>query len=334
MKPFEELTRLGKIRRQRKLILAALEQYDLPVTTVKFLADHTNTLFEIRTGTGGRYAMRIYSDGETTLKENRAEMFWLNALKQDTDIKITEPIANRNGELVTIVNVPDLPADQRCALFGWIPGLPLAEAKGATNVENYQLYGKALAQLHNHAESLNPLPADIYPKRWDKVFYYENEAIVYNDPQYGHLFSAENVALVDKIVAKANAYLARMFEDPAGRMLIHGDLHDSNVHIHKGELYLIDFEDLNLGYDTQDVAITLYYNRLRDNKADLQAAFRAGYSSLRSWPLESEEQLQTLIAARMVMFLNYVPQVLPAEDAKKYVDKWMIELEQYMQNYG
>ncbi len=334
MKPFEELTRLGKIRRQRQLIYAALEQYDLPVTAVKFLADHTNTLFEIRTETGGRYAMRIYSDGETTLKENRAEMFWLNALKRDTDIKITEPIENREGECVTIVNVPNLPADQRCALFKWIPGQTLAGAKGATNVQNYQLYGKALAQLHNHAQSLNPLPADIHPKRWDKVFYYENESIVYNDPKYDHLLSAESVKMVDKIVAKGDAYLAKLFEDPTGRMLIHGDLHDSNVHIHKGELYLIDFEDLNLGYDTQDVAITLFYNRLRDNKAELQAAFREGYSSLRPWPLESEEQLQTLIVARMVMFLNYVPQILPAEDAKKYIDNWLVELEQYVQAYG
>ncbi len=278
--------------------------------------------------------MRIYSDGETSLKENRAEMYWLNALKQDTDIKITEPVENRDGELVTIVNVPNLPPDQRCALFKWIPGQPLAGAKGATNVENYHLYGKALAQLHNHAESINPLPADINPKRWDKVFYYENESIVYNDPEYSHLLTADQVAMVDKIVAKADAYLAQMFEDPAGRILIHGDLHDSNIHIYKGELYLIDFEDLNLGYDTQDVAITLYYNRLRDNKAELQAAFEKGYSSLRQWPLESEEQLQTLIAARMVMFLNYVLQILPAEEAKTYIDRWIAELEQYMQSYG
>jgi Ser/Thr protein kinase RdoA (MazF antagonist) len=35
----------------------------------------TNTMFQLGTESSGRYVLRIYSDEETTLVENQAEMF-------------------------------------------------------------------------------------------------------------------------------------------------------------------------------------------------------------------------------------------------------------------
>ena len=63
------------------------------------------------------------------------------------------------------------------------------------------------------------------------------------------------------------------------------------------------------------------------------AAFKKGYSAHRAWPLESEEQLQTLIAARMVMFVNYVAHALDEADAKEYLDGWFRELGVYWEEY-
>ena len=333
MKPYDQLTRLGKIRRQRQIVMAALQDYDLAVKSVKFLADHTNTLFQVNCVDGARYALRIYSDGETTLKENRAEMFWLNALKRETDLKITEPIARKDGTYLTVINLPGVPPDQRCAVFSWVPGQALEETAGAMNTENYFKYGEALAKLHNHSESLNPLPADISPKKWDKVFYYASEPIVYNDAAYAHLYTAEQIALLDEVIAIADPLLMGMFRDPAGQQLLHGDLHYWNVHVYKNELYLIDFEDLNLGYDVQDVAITFYYGRDLENKPALEAAFKEGYSSLRRWPVESDKQLQTLIAARMVMFTNYVGHMLDEADAREFIAARCVELKDFLARY-
>ena len=334
MKSFDQLTRLGKIRRQRKLVYHVLENYDIDVAAVHFLADHTNTLFKIVAKDGTRYALRIYSDGETTIKENRAEMFWLNAIARDTDLKITQPIPRKDGELLNVVNgIDGLPADQRCVLMSWIPGQALADAKGGLTAENYVKYGQALAKLHNHSETLT-LPAHVNPKKWDKVFYYAMEPIVYNDPEYSHLFSAEQVAMIDEVVAISDKYLGDLFANQAGQMLIHGDLHFWNVHLHRGELYLIDFEDVNLGYDVQDVAITLYYGREKENIEELRAAFKEGYSSLRRWPLESDAQLKMLIAARMAMFTNYAAHILAADAAKNYVAQRCVELEQFLKVFG
>ncbi|MEM8862119.1 MAG: phosphotransferase [Chloroflexota bacterium] len=333
MKPYDQLTRLGKIRRQRKIVEKALELYDLDVASVDFLADHTNTLFKITSAEGTKYAFRIYTDGENTLVENRAEVFWLTALDRDTDLNVPVPIANKDGEYITLINLPGVPPDQRCQLMSWIPGKALADIKDALNKENYFKYGQAQAKLHNHSESLHPLPADISPKKWDKVFYYPEEPVVYNQPEYSHLFSAEQVAILDKVIAKANKLLGDFFVDRGQPMLIHGDFHYWNLHLHKGELYLIDFEDLNFGYDTQDVAITFYYGREQENAAELRQAFKEGYSSQRPWPLESEEQLQTLITARIIMFCNFVAHGLPEEEAKKYLEGWFKNIETFAQTY-
>ena len=62
MKPYHELSELGKIRRLHHLVWKALEDYDLQVTRVEFLTKDTNTMFQVRTVDGGRYVLRIYSD--------------------------------------------------------------------------------------------------------------------------------------------------------------------------------------------------------------------------------------------------------------------------------
>ena len=333
MKPYKQLTRLGRIRRQRKIVEKALESYDLDVASIDFLADHTNTLFKITAADGTKYAFRIYTDGENTLVENTAEVFWLSALVRDTHLNIPKPIPNKDGQTILVINLPGVPPDQRCQLMSWIPGKAMAETKGALNTENYFKYGQASAQLHNHAESLNPLPGGISAKKWDQVFYYPEEPVVYNNPAYGHIFSAERAALLDKVIAKANLLLSEMYTKRGTPMLIHGDLHYFNVHVHQNELYLIDFEDLNLGYDTQDVAITLYYGRDHEDAELLRQAFKKGYTTLRPWPIESEEQLQTLIIARMIMFANYVGHRLPEEDGKKYLDGWFKDIQAYAEKY-
>ena len=52
MKPFDQLTRLGKIRRLRRLAVQALESYHLSVVSLKFFTIATNTMFQVRTEDG------------------------------------------------------------------------------------------------------------------------------------------------------------------------------------------------------------------------------------------------------------------------------------------
>ena len=285
-------------------------------------------MFDVRTLDGHRYVMRIYSDEETTMRENQAEMFWLDALIRDTDIHVTEPIHRRDGVYIGNITIPGVPPERRCVLFGWIPGRPFEES---VSIDNYHKYGQVMAALHNHASTLNPLPTYINPKRWDKAFYYPNEPVVYNTPEYRHLFPLERIGLIDTVIARADLVFKRLFSDQENLILIHGDLHYWNVHVHKGELYVIDFEDINLGYPVQDIAVVFSCGRDQDDYQDLIREFKRGYSSIRPWPDEDEYTIETLIAARTVMFINYVARIDPSSE--EYIKERCAHLQVYLKNF-
>jgi Ser/Thr protein kinase RdoA (MazF antagonist) len=289
----------------------------------------TNTMFKVQSEEGENFVLRIYSDEETTLKENQTEIFWLEALKEDTDLNVSEPVPRGDGEYITITAVPGVPSERRCVLFKWIPGRAL---ENYLNPENYFKLGETMAKLHDHAETMKPLPAYIQPKKWDKAFYYPNEPAIYNNQAYKYLFSPDRIALIDEVIARADGEFEQLYADQEGQIIIHGDLHYWNVHVYRGELYIMDFEDVMLGYPVQDIAITLYYGRQRDEYRTLKAAFKAGYTSLRTWPIERDGQVETLMAARSVNFINYVARIDPSP--KEYVEERCAELTIFLDIYG
>ena len=189
-----------------------------------------------------------------------------------------------------------------------------------------------MAKLHNHAQRLKPLPPFLKPKKWDKVFYYPDEPVIYNTEAYKHLFPSDRIDLLDEVIAHANNEFERLYSDQDKLILIHGDLHYWNVHVFKGELYIIDFEDVMLAYPVQDIAITLYYGRQRDDYKELRTAFIQGYTRLRTWPVEHDRQIETLMAARMVNFINYVARIDPSP--QEYVEEKCEQLKQYLDRYG
>ncbi len=329
MKPFHELTNRGKLRRLRTLVTDVLPAYDLEVKKVRFFTKETNTMFQVATEAGERYVMRIYSDEETTLRENDAEMFWLDAIIRDTDIKVCEPVRRRDGGYISVACVDGVPEERRCVLFKWVPGRPLAE--NLTPYGYYQL-GQTLAKLHDHAQRLNPLPASIQPKQWDKVFYYPDEPVIYNTAPYRQYFPPERIALLDEVILRADSLFQQLYADSDGKMLIHGDLHFWNVHVYRGELYMIDFEDVMLGYPIQDVAVTLSYGRDRPDYDDLRTAFREGYSSLRIWPGKGDSEIELLFAARTAMFINYVARVDPKPQS--FIETRCERLKDYLRDFG
>ncbi len=328
MKPYNELTRRGKLRRLHQLAVKALQDYDLSLKWIKFMTIETNTLFKVQSQDGANYVLRIYSDQDSTLRETQTEVFWLRALVRDTHLKISEPVHRVDGQYITVTSVPGVPGEKRCVLFKWVPGRTL---ENYLNPGNYFKLGVTMAKLHDHAETLKPLPVSIQPKKWDRSFYYPDEPVIYNTAAYKHLFPPPRIALIDEVIAVANEEFDRLFADQERQILIHGDLHYWNVHVYRAELYIMDFEDVMLGYPVQDVAVTLYYGRGRDGYPDLREAFKNGYTSMRAWPVERSGQLETLMAARSVNFINYVARIDPSPE--DYIQARCTELKAFLENH-
>jgi Ser/Thr protein kinase RdoA (MazF antagonist) len=322
LKSFDELTERGQILRLRGMAEQVLKEYDLTVKRVSFMARMTNFLYRNDTLGGEKFVLRIYSDDDSTIVENRTEVFWLNALHRDSNLRIVTPVRRRDGEYISIISLPGIPPERRCVLFNWIPGHRLEEH---ITPALYFQFGEMMARLHNHSAQLT-LPPGIDPKRWDKVFYYPGEHGIYRDPKYQHLFTPERVAKLDEAVDRCNRLLAELYQSSDSPMLIHGDLHFGNIHIARGKLYLLDFEDICLGYPVQDVAIGLYYGRSLPDYPALVRSFQEGYSHVRPWPVESPQQLAGLMAARNANFINYAVGLLP--DPQELLDGMFERLEQ------
>jgi Ser/Thr protein kinase RdoA (MazF antagonist) len=325
MRPFDQLSRRGKIGRLRVIAENSLLNYDLSIKQLRFLVQETNTMFRVDSQDGERYALRIYSDGESTLRENQAEMFWLDALMKDTDLSITQPVRNKLGEYITVACAEGVPDARRTALFRWVQGGTLYNQ---LTPRNYERLGRIMAQLHDHAQGLNP-PHSLSPKRWDRVFYYPDEPIVYNTEPFAKYFPSERIEMIDEVIARSESFLQDLYEHQEEPFWIHGDLHYWNVHVYGGVLTVIDFEDIMLGYPVQDIAVTLYYGDHRQDYPELRQAFQRGYSSKREWPVNTEYQLQTLWAARTVNFINYMAYINP--DPVDYIERRCQDLYRYLE---
>jgi len=283
----------------RRTAAAALDRYDLEIERFRHLAQHTNTVFRVDTPDGPR-ALRVGAPPEDTLVDTRVEVAWLAALAADTSISVVQPLPNREGSLITPVEVEGVPGVRTCVLFSWVPGRAVAEA---ASPDVYRRLGETAAVLHDHGETWRPPKGS--PLVWDRTFYYPDESVILFDVEHRHLMDGERTRIVRRVLERAEAELARHHAD--GRPgIVHGDLHPDNVHWHRGRLHVFDFEDAMVARPVQDVAITLFYGRNRPDYSELRAAFEEGYRSRREWPVEFEGQLELLMAARTIMFINYV----------------------------
>ena len=181
-------------------------------------------------------------------------MMWLEALSRDTDLGVPEPLANRDGALVTTVEVDGVPQARHCVVFGWMPGPDLADR---LTLENVQKMGALSARLHAHAETFRP-PPEFSIKTADSVFPFGDEVVLF-DKAHRDLVPPARRELFQRVAKRVEDALGELFADRQGLRVLHYDLHHWNVKAFRGKLYALDFEDLMWGYPVQDIAITFYY---------------------------------------------------------------------------
>jgi Ser/Thr protein kinase RdoA (MazF antagonist) len=197
----------------------------------------------------------------------------------------------------------------------------------------YRALGTMCASLQAHGRSWEP-PESGKLRTWDEVFYYQDfDPVVIDNPKYGHLFDARRISKITQAATIAESVIHESYEIGSPQV-VHGDLHEWNVHIAGGRLYAFDFEDVMLALPAQDAAICLYSSRTSDMTDDIRAAFRKGYEALLPWPIVDERQLDGFHAARQVMLMNYAARTLPVSEAEDYLDGVWPWMERYLDRYG
>ena len=179
MKPYEQLTPRGQMLRLRQLCIKALADYPIDVARVRYLTTESTTMFRVEARDGEKFVFRLYSEADSSLAENEAEMYWLSALARETELPVVQALARADGAYLTFASGAGVPGERRGALYRWVPGVPL---EGQVSPKTFGQLGVLMAGLHNHAEGLR-VPARIRPKRWDRVFYFPGEQAVYHRPE-------------------------------------------------------------------------------------------------------------------------------------------------------
>ena len=320
VKPFDQLTERGRLRRLRSVAAAALDDYQIDVQRLSLIGGFVNALYRVDTS-DGPLALRVDLMGEHSDSDAEIELEWLEALAGH--VNVGAPIRTVDDALYTHARADGVPDARRCVLFSWVPGGPLADRMSPALFEQY---GRLSAQLHVHGADHRPSRR---PMVWDRVHYFPEavDPIVYHLPENTAMYPEGGLEVVERARAIVEPRLASITE----RQIVHGDLHVWNVHARRGEVWALDFEDIMWASRAQDIAISLYYLDDRPDRNELIGAFRRGYEALAEWPTDDAE-LATYMAARRLMFVNYVFNI-EMPDRREFVAGAVTKLEAYLQSY-
>jgi Ser/Thr protein kinase RdoA (MazF antagonist) len=299
MKDWSELTEHGQIFRLRSLAKAALGEFPIEPRGLRLVGGFTNVIFRVDTDEGP-YALRVDLHQDHSDADVEIELAWLMALVRDSDLDVVRVVPASDGRWFVHATGAGVPGMRRCVLFQWVPGRRL----GDNPTENgYFRLGRMSGRLHLHGEHFVPPHR---PLTWDKVFYWPEEVdpVVVFDPERSHYLEGGRRELLERSIVQVETAFAKL--NPSEAQVIHGDLHPDNVHIYRSRLIGFDFEDVTWGHRVQDIAITLFYERDHPGYDDFRAAFEEGYRSVAAWPVGYEGELEHFMAARTIMFINYV----------------------------
>lgn len=327
---------LTRINKEAKSLLPfaqrVLKRYSFLAREVTHLATHSNVMYQVISESGQQMVLRVGTPHANTRSNIGYEVAWVDALGRETNLDVVKPIRTAGGALIVDEHDEALGMTRPCVLFTWIPGAPLGSGAGPFG---YRLLGQMSASLQAHGKTWQPEGGLDAMRRWDRLFYYgtEIDQVVVSNPVYGHLFEIQRRS----IIMKASDLASQVIKDSwaADRaQVVHGDLHEWNVHMAGSRLYAFDFEDVMVALPAQDVATSLYHSRNDDQKAAIHKAFRKGFESVAPWPIIDESQLDGFHAARQIMLMNYAARTLPLGEAQVYIDAVMPWLDSYTRRYG
>jgi Ser/Thr protein kinase RdoA (MazF antagonist) len=307
VKPFQELTHLGQMRRLRGLARRALADYGLAEARLQLLRRAGNTVYRVTEpripAVGpldgiylpGRYLLRVHQPGYQTAGEIASELAWLAAMCGEAHLPVPAPLPTLDGRPLTQVSTPGIPDGRHCSLLRWVRGRFLT---GTVRPEHYRAQGRLMGALHTFAAGWAP-PAGFTRSGygWDTLF---------GDGVLAGLTAAEVWSSLPQEYAESfQAVAERMWhvmeawgQGPDVYGLIHADLGvDANVLFWRGEARAIDFDDSGFGYWMYDLALSLEHCREEADYPRYRDALLDGYAEVRSLPQAQLAQLELFMAA-------------------------------------
>lgn len=304
------------------LLQTLVSRWGLQNAEVTFLAQRENTVYQVQHN-GRRFALKQHRENFRTEVELQSELHWM-AMLSDGGLSVPKPMLASDGQFLQQLD------GLFFSLLHWIPGQPMEGTANPLQMPNPERtffnLGQAMAKLHQLSDDW-VLPKGFSRWRWD------NNGLLGESPLWGRFWENPNLSEVQKqlfILARERA-LAELQKGSFDFGLIHADLLRENVHIDKGNLHLLDFDDGGFGYRAFDIATSLLKNRHEENYAQLQSALLQGYRQVRKI---DTKQLDLFMALRALTYVGWIaPRIQETGgelrsqrligDAEVIVSKWM-----------
>lgn len=296
MKPFNSLTKQGKMRRYHQMAHFALQSYALTVKKIQCLTIRHNIIFRVDTQEG-IFLLRIgYPNIRTALMIN-SEMRWLEAIKQATNLSLSTPIRTKDNNLMLTCQLEGIPEKRHITLMTWLKGTTVAENITAEKIKQA---GIALAKLHNFSETYRPeTPFMTYSNfgcdEWGGLAYLEQE---------NKSISDEQKTIFREAIQHSENALHR-WRERDGLSLIHADFHFKNMNWYRGAVHLFDFDDCRWGHFLQDIGVMLQSIDALSQHHTLQHIFLNAYQTERPISFTGKD-LKLAHIHRMMVGLTFV----------------------------
>ncbi|RUT35558.1 aminoglycoside phosphotransferase [Paenibacillus zeisoli] len=246
-----------------ELASRALNNYNMPETTVYFLQKSDTVTFKLESSSGV-YLLKIHNQAQTR-ESIESELRWLQAIKEDTDLVVSEPYLNIKGHLVTEIMRGDTPF--LVTIQHWIEGEVLNREPTA---EEALALGRLISTLHKHSREWER------PEGFSRVSYDLEQldaTVQAMQALVTHGIIADNVYVIyQETVRMMKIEIEAFPKSEANWGLIHSDLHESNYVVHHDRISPIDFSACGFGYYLLDLAETCQHLS-RENRRILVHAY-------------------------------------------------------------
>ncbi|WP_250122279.1 phosphotransferase [Chroococcidiopsis sp. CCMEE 29] len=275
---------------------AALTHYNLSNVQLTFLGRSQNTTFRVETSTKDKFLLRLHTGIEIADEGSheawrkpsviQSELLWLNAIAQDTELTVPQPVQNRLGEWVTSMTRKELGSSISCSLLRWVEGEHL---DGDPTAQQIRQLGVLMAQLHQHSSDWS-LPLG-FSRPTHNV-----EQLKSATSQLGVLvqngtISSDDYQVFQKAAMQVQEFMPSLEQTRDTWGVIHADLHQGNYVLYGEEVCPIDFSRCGFGFYLYDIG-----QSLRGIEASLRWHFFEGYTSVRTLP----ENHQSVVEAFFV----------------------------------
>jgi Ser/Thr protein kinase RdoA (MazF antagonist) len=276
----------------------ALAEYDLKGYPLSFIRHSDNVTFKVEVSDSRAFLLRIHIPITHAMGAHGAdydavnsELLWMEALSQDTDLVLPNPVRNRVGELVTPLPVEDTIVPVNCTLLHWLEGQPYH--RDLESEQTAHQIGVILAKLHNHASQWE-IPQGFKRPRRD-IAYFERVLRALQPAVKDGRVSPSDYSKLETSIALLSDMLRSLDENQRIFGIIHADPHKGNMLFQDGEIRLIDFSFCAFGNYMFDLGICF-----SDMKQELHRSFLESHQSLRALPDGHQKLIEAFFVGSMV----------------------------------